>query len=115
MPRTIRRERFDAMLAAVYAELKRGRIFEGPIESPDGEVLDGCVDETNTIYIDPRPLLLETLIHETLHRAYPTWGERRICTTAHTVLMAMSDNERRALHARYRRVAKKRTRPVRLE
>lgn len=106
---------FDALMAVVRHELRKGRIVEAPLEAGDGECLDGMVDSTGTIYIDPGPQLLDVVIHEALHRAFPRWGEARVCKTAHQLVMSMDDAERRAWVRRYRRVARRSSRPVQCE
>ena len=113
--KSIKTETFNALMDTVRAEMKKGRIFEVPIEADEGECLDGVVDGDGTIYIDPGPQLLELFIHEALHRANSRWGEKRICKTAHLLVMAMSDEERRAWYRAYKKVARKMTRPVRVE
>ncbi len=111
--RTIKAETFNTLMGAVRAEMKKGRIFEAALVSEEGECLDGMVEKaTGDIYIDPGPQLVELFIHEALHRAFPRWGERRICKTAHLLVMAMSDAERRSWYRAYRKTAKKMTKPV---
>lgn len=112
--RTIKAETFNALMDSVRAELRKGRIFEAHLVAEEGECLDGMVDSDGAIYIDPGPQLVELLIHEALHRAYPRWGEKRICKTAHLLVMSMTDEERRLWYRAYRRVAKLK-RPVRVE
>lgn len=113
--KTIKAETFDALMGTVHDELRKGRVFEAHLVAGEGECLDGVVDGDGAIYIDPGPQIVETVIHEALHRAYPRWGEKRICKTSHLLVMAMSDEERRAWYRRWQRHAKRLKKPVHVE
>ena len=103
-----------ARLALLAEELKRGRIVEARLVEPGYHVHGLCDRETDAIIIDPAPATVSTLLHELLHRRYPRWGERRVSDTAHRLVTAMSDEERRVWYRRYRKAAKARRRPVKV-
>ena len=64
----------DALRAELREELSRGRIVETSLRE-DGFILDGLCDHGNqTVYIDPAPAVVETLIHELMHRRWPDIG-----------------------------------------
>jgi hypothetical protein len=90
-------------------------VFRARISS-DGEVVEGLYEPSSgNVYVDPVPNLVDTLIHELLHRRYPRWGEKRVSDTAHRLTMAMSDDERRAWYRAYQRAAKRLSKPVHVE
>ncbi len=101
-------------MSELRAEFDRGRVYRAEIQS-EGELVEGLYEPwQGRIYIDPAPNVVDTLLHELLHRRYPRWGERRVSKTAHQLVSAMTDEERRHWYRRYSRVAKLR-RPVKVE
>ncbi len=110
--RTIKAETFDALMTELRAELAKGRVYQSEIQS-DGELVEGLYEPgSGNVYVDPSPNVVDTLLHELLHRRYPRWGERRVSQTAHRLVSAMSDSERRSWYRAYRKTAKKMTKPV---
>lgn len=99
-------------LTDLYDELKRGRIYECNLRDPNW-VLDGLQDG-DTIYIDPRPAIIETLCHELLHRRFPRWSERRVTREARALLSRMGESELASWWRAYLKVRKK-CRPVPVE
>lgn len=93
-------------------ELNRGKVYECVLRDPAWR-LDG-LQHGEAVYIDPRPAILETLIHELMHRRKPRWSERRVTTEARTVLSKMSEQDLARWWRRYRTVVKK-GRPVDVE
>ena len=57
-------------------ELNRGRVYECSLHDPFFH-LDG-LQQGEQVFVDPRPAVLETVLHELLHRRKPRWGERRV-------------------------------------
>lgn len=92
----------------LYDELQRGKVYECSLRDP-GWHLDG-LREGDNIYIDPRPGILEAVLHELLHRRKPRWGERRVTNQARHMLAQMSEAEMVRWWRAYRRV--KRTGPA---
>ncbi len=99
-------------LEDLYDELQRGKIYEGSLRDPRW-VLDGLQDG-DCIYIDPRPAIIETLVHELLHRRFQRWGERRVTREARTLLSKMSHTDLQTWWQRYQRI-KRKARPVTVE
>jgi hypothetical protein len=78
-----------ALLDDLYDELQRGKVYECSLRDPRWH-LDGLQDGEN-IYIDPRPAILETLVHELLHRRKPRWGERAVTKQARRIVFGMDE------------------------
>lgn len=97
------------MLDDLWDELKRGRVYECSLRDAKWQ-LDGFQSGEN-IYIDPRPAILETLVHELLHRRKPTWGERRVDREAKRILCKMTEQDLALWWRRYQRF-KRKSRPV---
>lgn len=93
-------------------ELNRGKVFECSLRDPNWR-LDG-LQHGEAIYIDPRPAILETLVHELLHRRKPQWSERRVTREARLLLSKMSDGDMARWWRRYAAV-KRKGRPVDVE
>jgi hypothetical protein len=68
--------------------------------------LDGLQDG-KAIYIDPRPAVLETLIHELIHRRHPRWGERAVTREARRLLATMDDKTKARWWRAYQRRKRK--------
>lgn len=112
--RTIKVETFNALMAELADEFSKGKVFQAEIHS-EGEVIEGLYEPSSgAVYVDPVPNVVDTLLHELLHRRYPRWGERRVSDTAHRLVTAMSDEERRVWYRRYKKAAKARRRPVKV-
>jgi hypothetical protein len=97
------------LLQELESEFKRGGIVEASIRSKDWHVSGLC--ESDRVIINPAPDVVDTLMHELLHRRYPRWGEKRVSQTAHRLVSRMSPDDVSRWYRRYQRVAKKR-RPV---
>lgn len=97
-----------ALLDGLGDELRRGRVYECSLRDPRWH-LDG-LRQGEDIFIDPRPAVIETVLHELLHRRHPRWGERTVTRTARRLLGAMSEAQKAAWWKAYRRI--KRTRGV---
>ena len=93
-------------LADVWDELQRGRVYECSLSDKRWH-LDGLKDGQD-VFIDVRPSILETLLHELLHRLKPRWGERRVTLEARHLLSHMSESQMRSWWTAYRRIRKRR-------
>lgn len=91
------------------AELERGRIWELSLRDK-GWHLDG-LQSGESIYIDPRPAVLETLLHELLHRRYRRLSERTVTREARRLLARMDEATKRRWWRAYQRI-KRKGRPV---
>lgn len=98
-----------ALLDDLWDELQRGRVYECSIRDPKLQV-DGLQDGEN-IYIDPRPAVLETVIHELLHRRKPRWSERTVTRTARALVVGLDEPAKARWWRGYSRI-KRRSVPV---
>lgn len=102
----------DALLAELSHEMDRGFIYEATLVTDDGAHLEGmCNHDNQHITINPPVSIVAALIHELLHRRYPTWSERRVRREERRMLMHLSQAELAKWYQRYRRAVRKR-RPV---
>ena len=101
-----------ALLEDLEDELKRGRVYECSLRDPKWH-LDGLQDGEN-IYIDPRPAILETLLHELLHRRRPRLTERSVTVTARNLAVKMDEQTKAKWWRAYNR-RKRKSRPVEVE
>lgn len=99
-------------LDEMWEELQRGNVFECSLRNAHFHV-EGLQDGER-VYVDPRPAILETLLHELLHRRFRAWGERRVLREAKLLVLSMDDATKARWWRGYRRVMKK-VRPVDVE
>lgn len=113
--KSIRQATFDRLMGELREEFSKGRIFRAAISS-DGDVIEGLYEPSSgSVYVDPVPNVVDTLLHELLHRRFPRWGEKRVSETAHRLNTAMSDEERRHWYRAWQRTAKKLKKPIHVE
>ena len=96
-------------LDGLWDELHRGRVLEASLRDPRWH-LDGLQDG-ETIYIDPRSSILETLTHELIHRRHPRLGERIVTRAARRLVAGMTEAEKTRWWKAYCRIRRK-GRPV---
>jgi hypothetical protein len=108
-PTSLSKSVADLLLDDLWDELQRGQIYECSLRSKTWQ-MDG-LQEGQNIYIDPRPAILETLLHELLHRRKPRWGERRVAREARRLSVAMDESTKQHWWRGYRRI-KKPSKPV---
>jgi hypothetical protein len=99
--------------AALRDELQRGRVHEADLRDP-GYHLDGLCDGSR-VYVNPAPAVVESLLHELMHRRFPRWGERRVLMESRRMVAYLTEQELRGWYRQYQAVAVKRKRPVRVE
>ena len=100
------------MLALLEAEFAKGRIYEATLITDDGAHLMGmCDTDALTITIDPKVLIVSTLLHELIHRKYPDWSEARVRRAEKRALRRLSQHDIQTWYRRYRKAVRKR-RPV---
>jgi hypothetical protein len=93
-------------------ELARGFIYEAKLETNDGAHLEGlCNHENQHITINPKVSIVSVLLHELIHRRYPSWSERRVRSEERRALQQLSAQDIETWHRRYKRAVRKR-RPV---
>jgi ethanolamine ammonia-lyase small subunit len=103
-----------ALLDAVSQELRRGQIYEAPIIGSDTHVEGLCNWETQEVTVNPAPNVVDTLIHELLHRRFPKWSEERVRHETWRVMKQMTPADVAIWYRKYKRLAKRKTKPVRL-
>ncbi len=106
-------EKYTPLEGVLAEELKRGSITEVHIRY-NGLHHDGLCDG-QTILIDPAPHVVETLLHELLHRRFPRWGEKRVTQTAKRMVYNMDARQIRLWYRRYNRTKKTRQTPINAE
>lgn len=108
------RPKVSVLLAAITEEMGKGQIFEAPIVGSKDHVEGLCNWESGDITVNPAPSVVDTLIHELLHRRFPKWSEERVRMETWRVIRTLSARDVQDLHAKYKRIAKRRRKPVRL-
>lgn len=98
----------DEMLAELREELARGKVYEGALIEPGMHVYGVCDYETGAIVIDPVPHTVEILLHESLHRRYPSWSERRVDREAQRLLGALTRRQMAWWYRTYQAMKKRR-------
>jgi hypothetical protein len=93
------------LLNRVWSELGAGRIREGYVSDPH-QFIDGYI-EGQDIWINPAPAVVQTLIHEILHRLYPNWTERYVAGQTTRLMRRMSDQEVQDLYEEYQKRVKR--------
>lgn len=102
-------------LAELQMELKNGRVVEARL-SADGEHIDGFCDYgSDHIWIDPRPAIVSTLIHELIHRRWKHWSEARVVREERRILANMTPDDVARWFRLYTKVKRTRKRSKRVE
>lgn len=102
----------NPLLEDLWNNLQEGHVYECPLRSEVWQI-DG-LQEGRNVFIDPRPAILETLLHELLHRLKPRWGEKKVSKRARIMMLQMDETAKRQWWLAYRRIRKTR-RPVEVE
>lgn len=102
----------DPLIDELTHEFDRGFIYEATLVTDDGAHLEGmCNHENQHITINPKVSIVATLLHELIHRRYPSWSERRVRQAERRAMRQLSQHDVLTWHQRYRRAVRKR-RPV---
>lgn len=96
----------------LWDELQRGKVYECSLRDKNFH-LDG-LQQGEHVYIDPRSSILETVIHELLHRRKPRWGERQVRLVSRRLLAQMDEATKKKWWRAYNRI-KRKGRPVDLD
>lgn len=109
--------RFTAarLLEAVTEEMAKGAIYERPIVGSKSHIEGLCNWESGEVSVNPAPSVVDTLIHELLHRRFPRWSEDRVRAETWRVLSSMTPEAVQVLHREYKRIVKRQRRPVSLK
>lgn len=97
---------------AVLGEIDKGRIRESYIEDP-GFHTEGLCDGPD-ITINPVHAVVDTVVHETLHRLHPEWSEPYVRNRTRFLLNRLTDKEILRLHAHYQARVRRVKTPKRL-
>jgi hypothetical protein len=100
------------MLEGLWDELQRGKVYECSLRDARFH-LDG-LQAGECVYIDPRPAILETLLHELTHRRHPRWGERTVTRKARRMVAVMDETTKDRWWRAYNRL-KRTGRPIEAE
>lgn len=99
------------VLAELTEELSRGKVYEGALLSKDVIVHGICDYGTGAVHVDPIPHVVEVLLHELLHRRYPSWSEKRVDREGLRLVSRMTRQQLQTWYRRYQRM-KKHRRPL---
>jgi hypothetical protein len=86
------------------------RVYEAPIRKEGKHHLEG-LQEAQTIWVYPRPAIVEVILHELLHVQYPGWSEKRVNREGRRLLTALDEqgvNRWYRWYTKARRVSKRR-------
>lgn len=89
----------------LWDELQRGKVWECSLRSERWQH-DGLLDG-DSIYIDPRPAILETVLHELLHRRKPRLGEKTVTRAARQLALSMDEPTKRKWWRAYSQTKRK--------
>ena len=98
-------------LAELADELGKGAITEADLRDPTHHLDGFCDYSSRRVYVNPRPAVVETLIHELLHRRFPRWSERRVDREAKLVIGHMTPAEVDGWYRQYQAIKRTRKRP----
>jgi hypothetical protein len=102
-------------MVRVWAELGAGKITEAYIVDREGRArvfTHGVMDEgSKHITINPVHAVVDTVIHEILHRLEPEWDENYVRRTTSFLRTRMTDGETQAFYDEYQRRKRRRKRP----
>lgn len=100
----------DPILIEVLAEIGAGRIREAMVEDPKGMVAGYC--QGGRVTVNPVFDVVDTLIHELLHRLRPEWKERSVLARTRQLMHALSDKEIARIYELYQRIKTTRKKPI---
>jgi len=98
-------------LAELVEELAKGNITEADLRDPTHHLDGFCDYSSRRVYVNPRPGVVETLVHELIHRRYPRWSERRVDREAKGILGHMTPAEVDQWYRAYQEIKRTRKRP----
>lgn len=100
----------EPLMVRVYAELGAGRLTEGYVHAKQ-EFVHGYIED-GVITVNPAPAVVDTCIHEILHRLFPEWSESYVTNRTTYLLRRMTDAEIQTFYEEFKRRARKRKKPV---
>jgi hypothetical protein len=109
------RPKVAALLVAIEGEFEKGQIFEAPIVGSKDHIEGLCNWESGDVTVNPSVSVVDTLVHELLHRRFPRWSEERVRVETWRVMKQLSPDDVQHWYRKYKRSAKRRRGPVRLK
>jgi hypothetical protein len=103
------------LLEIAIKEMAKGRIYERPIVGSKRHIEGLCNWVNGEVSVNPAPSVVDTLIHELLHRRFRRWSEARVLAETWRVMETMTPDAVQALHRQYKRIAKRRRKAVYLK
>lgn len=100
----------DPLILRVCVEIGRGRITEARIDDAQSTQCDGYV-ENGRITINVIHATVDTVIHECLHRLYPSWTEHGVRTRTGRLMRKSSASEIQAIYDEYQIQKRRRKSP----
>jgi hypothetical protein len=83
----------DPFLLQVVAAIGAGNLKIGPIHD-DEELVHGCLAEkTGEITINPAVSVVDTAVHEAIHRMRPKWSENTVRQRTGKIMRKLSHEE----------------------
>ena len=114
---TLSKDRGDSnkrLWMRLCVELGAAPITEAYIQATDTDFIEGfCETRTGSITIAPHTNVVNTLIHELLHRMYPTRSEKSIRRSTTLLMQTLTDQEIKWFYDEYQ-VRKKLGKPTKL-
>ena len=90
----MKRPKRDPLLIELIAAIGAGRILFGPIHNKKQYVYGFCDEgNDNAIRINPACHIVDTVLHECLHRMRPTWKERSVLRKTKQLMGQLDDAE----------------------
>ena len=91
----------DPLLVEVIAAIGAGSFWRGYITGRHDEPLDGVCLPDGDVWVNEPLLIIETLVHEVVHRMRPKWREARVDAAAKALVKRLDGDEIEALHTIY--------------
>lgn len=90
-------------LDVVYRQLSRTRVHERCLveRKPKRKPIRGYSTGFGVIMVNPIPDILDTLIHELFHEAYPGWSERTVKRETTRLIRSLSPEAMDKLYQEY--------------
>ena len=90
------------LLIKVMSLLGETNISEQYIMKERGRDIYGTwTENTNSLIVNPVPHIVDTLIHELLHKLHPDYSEQTIRSLTGKLMKHMTDNELQAIYDMY--------------
>lgn len=102
------------LLVELTSEMERGNIAEAALHDPSFHLDGFCDYASHRVYVNPRPAVVETLLHELTHRRWPHWSERRVLRESRRVLSTMSHADVDRWYRAYQLAARRHKHPKRI-